>query len=155
MLDLGWSELLVIGVVALIVIGPKDLPMMFRKVGQFVGRAKGMAREFSRAMDQAASEAGVDDVQKSIKSATNPIKSGVDQLKQAASTEFEAYNPLNESDEKTRQRAENAKIIEAATKKREAAKPRASAQDEDVSATKDQTGTNVKAEGAAKDKNTT
>ena len=155
MLDLGWSELLVIGVVALIVIGPKDLPMMFRKVGQFVGRAKGMAREFSRAMDQAASEAGVDDVQKSIKSATNPIKSGVDQLKQAASTEFEAYNPLNESDEKTRQRAENAKIIEAATKKREAAKPRASAQDEDVSATKDQTGTNVKAEGAAKDKKTT
>ena len=39
MFDLGWTELLVIGIVALIVIGPKDLPVMFRKVGQFVGKA--------------------------------------------------------------------------------------------------------------------
>ena len=39
MFDLGWTELLVIGIVALIVIGPKDLPVMFRKVGQFVGES--------------------------------------------------------------------------------------------------------------------
>ena len=57
MFDLGWTELLLIGIVALIVVGPKDLPMLFRKVGQFVGKAKGMAREFSRAMDQAADDA--------------------------------------------------------------------------------------------------
>ncbi|NCW53489.1 MAG: twin-arginine translocase subunit TatB, partial [Rhodobacteraceae bacterium] len=57
MFDLGWTELLVIGIVALIVIGPKDLPVMFRKVGQFVGKARGMAREFSRAMDDAADQA--------------------------------------------------------------------------------------------------
>ena len=43
MFDLGWTELLVIGIVALIVIGPKDLPVMFRKVGQFVGKARGGA----------------------------------------------------------------------------------------------------------------
>ncbi|MEO9464349.1 twin-arginine translocase TatA/TatE family subunit, partial [Sulfitobacter pontiacus] len=36
MFDMGWSELLVVGVVALIVVGPKDLPVLFRKVGQFV-----------------------------------------------------------------------------------------------------------------------
>ena len=59
MFDLGMTELLVIGVVALIVIGPKDLPMLFRKVGQYVGKAKGMAREFSRAMDQAADDSGM------------------------------------------------------------------------------------------------
>ena len=58
MFDLGWTELLLIGIVALIVVGPKDLPLLFRKVGKFVGKARGMAREFSRAMDDAADEAG-------------------------------------------------------------------------------------------------
>ena len=40
MFDLGWMELLIIGVVALIVVGPKDLPIMFKTVGIFVGKAK-------------------------------------------------------------------------------------------------------------------
>ena len=61
MLDLGWTELLVIGIVALIVVGPKDLPVLFRKVGEFVGKARGMAREFSRAMNEAADESGMKD----------------------------------------------------------------------------------------------
>ena len=43
MFDLGWTELLVIGIVSLIVVGPKDLPVLFRKAGQFIGKAKGMA----------------------------------------------------------------------------------------------------------------
>ena len=59
MFDLGWTELLLIGVVALIVVGPKDLPILFRKAGQFVGKAKGMAREFSRAMEDAADDTGM------------------------------------------------------------------------------------------------
>ncbi len=59
MFDLGWTELLVIGIVALIVVGPKDLPGMFRTVGNFVGKAKRMARDFSQAMNDAADEAGV------------------------------------------------------------------------------------------------
>ena len=44
MFDLGWTELLVIGVVALIVVGPKDLPVLFRNVGRFMGKMRGMAR---------------------------------------------------------------------------------------------------------------
>ena len=59
MFDLGWMELLIIGVVALIVVGPKDLPMMFRTVGVFVGKAKRMAREFQVTMNAAASESGL------------------------------------------------------------------------------------------------
>ena len=62
MFDLGMTEMLVVGVVALIVVGPKDLPVMFRRVGQFVGKAKGMAREFSSAMNDAADDNGIRDV---------------------------------------------------------------------------------------------
>ncbi|MDE0112845.1 MAG: Sec-independent protein translocase protein TatB, partial [Albidovulum sp.] len=52
MFDIGWSELLIIGIVALIVVGPKDLPGMFRALGRFTGKMRGMAREFQRAMNQ-------------------------------------------------------------------------------------------------------
>ena len=61
MFDLGWTELLVVGIVALIVVGPKDLPVLFRKAGEFVGKMKGMAREFSTAMNNAADESGMRD----------------------------------------------------------------------------------------------
>lgn len=64
MFDIGWSEMLVIGVVALIVVGPKDLPKMFHTLGQVMGKARGMAREFQRAMDSAAKESGVGDLRK-------------------------------------------------------------------------------------------
>lgn len=67
MLDIGWSEMLIVGVVALIVVGPKDLPKMFHKVGQFTGKARAMAREFQRAMDIAAKEAGVDGLAKDFR----------------------------------------------------------------------------------------
>jgi len=84
MFDLGWSELLVIGVVALIVVGPKDLPIMFRNVGRYVGKARGMAREFSRAMEAAADDAGVKDIDRTLKAAVNPKAMGLDALRDAA-----------------------------------------------------------------------
>lgn len=90
MLDLGWTEMLVIGIVALIVVGPKDLPGMFRTVGQFVGKAKGMAREFSSAMNAAADEAGVSEINKTIKAAANPQKFGADKLREATKSSVKA-----------------------------------------------------------------
>jgi sec-independent protein translocase protein TatB len=95
MLDLGWTELLVIGIVALIVVGPKDLPVLFRNVGRFMGKARGMAREFSRAMNDAADESGVRDVAKTFKSATNPVGSAMDGVKDAARdlTSFDPDKP--------------------------------------------------------------
>jgi len=81
MLDIGWSELLLIGIVALIVVGPKDLPKMFRTFGQFVGKARGMAREFQRAMEQAADESGVKDMARDLRNTVSGKDMGVDALK--------------------------------------------------------------------------
>ena len=83
MFGLGASEMVVIGIVALIVIGPKDLPGLFRTMGQFTGKARMMAREFSRAMDQAADQSGMNDISKTLKAAVNPKKFGADKLKEA------------------------------------------------------------------------
>ena len=91
MFDLGFMEMLVIGVVALIVVGPKDLPGLFRSVGQFVGKAKGMAREFSSAMNAAADEAGVNEINKTIRAAANPQKFGVDKIREA--TKMDTKDP--------------------------------------------------------------
>ena len=81
--NLSWMEMLVVGIVALIVIGPKDLPGVFRQVGQFVGKARGMAREFTSAMNAAADEAGVSEINKTIKAAANPQKFGMEKVREA------------------------------------------------------------------------
>ena len=73
MFGLGWAEIMVVGIVALIVIGPKELPVVFRKVGQFVGKAKGMARDFSSAMHDAAKESGMEDAMESMNSIADTV----------------------------------------------------------------------------------
>ncbi|MEM7745179.1 MAG: Sec-independent protein translocase protein TatB [Pseudomonadota bacterium] len=74
MLDMGWMEILVIGVIALIVVGPKDLPRMLRTLGQYTGKLRGMAREFQRSMDDAAREADMAEL-KDIKGALDDVRS--------------------------------------------------------------------------------
>jgi len=81
MLDLGWSELLLIGIVALIVVGPKDLPKLFRSVGQYVGKARSLATEFQRAMNQAADESGVKDMARDLKSSVADKDMGLDAIR--------------------------------------------------------------------------
>ena len=93
MLNFGWAELMVIGVVALIVIGPEDLPDMFRQMGRFTAKLRAMSREFSRAMDQAAKDAGVKDVAKDLKNITSPKAMGLDAVKSAAD-KFEKWDPM-------------------------------------------------------------
>lgn len=93
MFDIGWTELMVIGVVALIVIGPKDLPGMFRTLGRFTAKARGLARDFQRAMESAADETGVKDVAKDLKDVTSARSMGLDAVKDAA-RKFESWDPL-------------------------------------------------------------
>jgi sec-independent protein translocase protein TatB len=92
-MDFSWSELMVVGIVALIVIGPKDLPGMFRELGRFTAKLRAMGREFSRAMDQAAKESGVQEVAEDLKKVTNPKAMGLDAMKSAAD-KFEKWDPL-------------------------------------------------------------
>lgn len=100
MFGMGGSELLLTAIVALIVVGPKDLPLLFRRVGEFTGKARAMAREFSRAMNDAADEAGVRDAQKALKSATDPLGSASDSLKEAFAYDPKDFtpDPFEESD---------------------------------------------------------
>ncbi len=74
MFGMGWAEMAIVAIVALIVVGPKELPVMFRKLGTFVGKARGMAREFSSAMNDAADQAGMKDAVDSVNSIGNVVK---------------------------------------------------------------------------------
>ena len=64
MFDIGYSELLIIGIVALVVIGPKDLPRVMRTVGNWIGRARGMARHFRSGLDTMMREAELEEMEK-------------------------------------------------------------------------------------------
>lgn len=71
---LSYSHMLVIVILAVIVIGPKDLPVVLRRVGQFMNKVRGMGREFQGHVDSAMRDAGMADIKKDLQS----LKSGVD-----------------------------------------------------------------------------
>jgi sec-independent protein translocase protein TatB len=69
MFDFAWSEIAVIAVVALVVIGPKDLPKVLRTVGTWVGKARAIAREFQGSLDQMIREAELEEVRQQVEQA--------------------------------------------------------------------------------------
>src|SRR5581483_5003152 len=74
MFDIGWGELVVIGVIALIVIGPKELPVVLRTVGRYMGKVRRMASEFQGQFQEALREAELHD----LKQQAEEFKSSVD-----------------------------------------------------------------------------
>jgi len=88
MFDIGWSELFVIGVVALIAIGPKELPGVLRAVGQWSGKIRRMASEFQDQFREAMREAEMADLKKDIDEATGKLSSSFDPLDFKESTEW-------------------------------------------------------------------
>ena len=68
MFDIGWSELLVIAVVAIVVVGPKDLPKLMRSFGHYAGKLRRAAADFQRQFEEAMRESEVEEVRKAIES---------------------------------------------------------------------------------------
>ncbi len=93
MFDLNWAELILIGFVALIVIGPEDLPDMFRQLGRFTSKLRQMSREFSRAMEDAAKQSGMKEAADDLKAATSAKSLGLDAVREAAN-KFEKWDPI-------------------------------------------------------------
>lgn len=86
MLGLGWTEMLVIGVVALIVIGPKDLPVVMNRIGKVVGQIRRMGSEFQREINKTT---GLDEVRNLRNSITAPLKKTTEEIRR----EFNAMTP--------------------------------------------------------------
>jgi sec-independent protein translocase protein TatB len=68
MFDIGWSELLVIAVVAIVVVGPKELPKLMRSFGFYAGKLRRAAADFRRQFDEAMREAELEEVKQAIES---------------------------------------------------------------------------------------
>src|SRR4051794_27383896 len=86
MLGLGWTEMLVIGVVALIVIGPKDLPVVMNRIGKIMGQIKRMGNDFQREINKTT---GLDEVRNLRNSITDPLKKTTADIRR----EFNAMTP--------------------------------------------------------------
>ena len=71
MFDIGWSEMMMIGVIAVIVIGPKDLPKALKTVGKWVRRARELAREFQSGVDDMVREADLEEARETIRNTTS------------------------------------------------------------------------------------
>ncbi len=78
MLGLGWTEMLVIGVVALIFIGPKDLPVVMGRIGKVIGQVQRLGREFQREINKTT---GLDEVRNLRTSITSPLKKTADEIR--------------------------------------------------------------------------
>jgi len=85
MFDIAWSELFVIIIVALVVVGPKDLPKLMRTVGQWAGRARAMADQFRRSFDDMARQAELDELRTEV----NRLKT--DAMKPMTDADYEAF----------------------------------------------------------------
>ncbi len=106
----GFTELLLVGIVALIVVGPKDLPMMMRKLGQFVAKGRAMASEFRAAFDDIAKQAELDELREEIESLKrdNEMTAAIDDLKSVE-------KDINESVMREHPNAKSDEVTEADT----------------------------------------
>ncbi len=80
MFDIGWQELFIVAVLALIVVGPKDMPRMIRTVRSWIRRAREMARDFQSGLDDVVREADLEDLRNQVNSASDPTQAMADAL---------------------------------------------------------------------------
>ena len=114
MFDIGWSEMLVVGAVALVVIGPKDLPGALRQAGRWMGSVRRVASDFQGQVNQAMREAELDEFQREVRG----IKSDIDGLGAPVVSKPPEMTPLP----KPKPAAKTKAKIEAKPKPKRAAK---------------------------------
>ena len=73
MFDIGWQEIIILMLIALIVVGPKDLPRIVKTAGQWMGKARGYARDFQRTIEEAADATEIDSIKKEIDEANREL----------------------------------------------------------------------------------
>ncbi|MGH6815117.1 MAG: Sec-independent protein translocase protein TatB [Hyphomicrobiaceae bacterium] len=88
MFDIGWSEIVVIGIVALLVVGPKELPALLRTVGRYFGMVKKQAAEFRSQFDEAMREAELDQLKKDLESAKTQVETTLHETKHTVESEI-------------------------------------------------------------------
>ena len=101
MFDLSWTELLVVAVIAIIVVGPKEIPRVLRTVTLWVRKIKDMAREFQSSIDDIAREAELDDIKKQLSAAENfdlerELEETIDPAGEMSNTIREIAEPVDE-----------------------------------------------------------
>jgi sec-independent protein translocase protein TatB len=82
MFDIGWSELLILAAIAIIFVGPKDLPRMMRTIGQYVGKVRAMARDFQSSFEDLARETELEELRKEVSDLKNTATAPLRSLKQ-------------------------------------------------------------------------
>ncbi|MPZ58835.1 MAG: twin-arginine translocase subunit TatB [Rhizobiales bacterium] len=96
MFDIGWSELVIIGVVALIVIGPKELPGVLRMAGQWIGKVRRMASDFQGQFQEAMREAEMADLKKQVDEITDTTRDLTSQFDPIGSMRDEFDDPFGD-----------------------------------------------------------
>lgn len=94
--SIGFQELVVIGIIALMVVGPKELPLLMRKAGQWTARLRGMAADFRANFDEMARQAELDELRKEVEALrnSNPLQEIRDELTKPFETGIDPYAPV-------------------------------------------------------------
>ncbi|MDE0391962.1 MAG: Sec-independent protein translocase protein TatB [Rhodospirillales bacterium] len=105
MFELGWQELIILMLIALIVVGPKDLPRIVKTAGQWMGKARGYARDFQRTIEEAADATEIDSIKKEIDEANRELSTahrdvaeGADAIKQDVAESTDSMNKMLNED---------------------------------------------------------
>jgi Tat protein translocase TatB subunit len=100
MLDIGWMEMAMIAVIALLVVGPKDLPKVIRGATEWAGKARALAREFRAGLDDIAKESELTGIKQEIEDATDAASSEFNRsmLPDEAGSEYDYSDPDSDDD---------------------------------------------------------
>jgi sec-independent protein translocase protein TatB len=115
MFDIGWSELLLVAVLAIIFVGPKDLPRLMRTLGQYTAKMRSMAREFQNSFEDLARETELDELRKQVADlrdgAMKPLADMQRSVETPTQTSSAPEEPANETGETPRIPSETSKGV--------------------------------------------